>query len=392
MKSEHYLGFYRWMIAVAFLPYLLFIFPFLPSTIAGFNITGWAWLLMWFGVCGYYMATSQAERRFPMGFWIPWISFLVLYVALDYSVAGLQLTLQYLLPIFVGYVASGFEYSRERLHRIFWMFFKFSLLIVGLFFWGYLFRMKYVPMGALTPMLLSITAILIAGMYFMTGKVRYLFLYGFFFLIPALGVNRMAALVYLLVFALHFANKQILLRVFAISVTVAVAIFVFNTQGFQEKTFNEGKGRLSDLSLNYYEGGENMNTSGRAGFMKYYEKGLEAAPLLGNGPRSDVDLLRNVFGSTAAIEVCNDYIAVRYSYGYIGLALLVFGLGATFISVFVRFQQEQNPYMRLVQSSALMMLIGFAMFMYSDNILKYTVFYPDLMFAVLGIVYAKYQS
>src|SRR5690606_41820410 len=40
--------------------------------------------------------------EFPLLFWLPWILFMVVYLVIDFSFLGLQLTLQYTLPLLIG--------------------------------------------------------------------------------------------------------------------------------------------------------------------------------------------------------------------------------------------------------------------------------------------------
>ena len=52
--------------------------------------------------------------EFPILFWLPWVLYMVVYLIIDFSFLGLQLTLQYTLPILIGVVASGFSLFRGR--------------------------------------------------------------------------------------------------------------------------------------------------------------------------------------------------------------------------------------------------------------------------------------
>jgi hypothetical protein len=390
VRNEPFFGFFRMLFLSAFLPYASFIIPFMPDSIGGFNLTGWSWLLM-FLVSLYYLVQSPGNRRFPIVFWLPWVAYLLIYLLTQFSKPGLQLTIQYLLPVLIGYVASGFVYSKERMHTIFKGFMQLSVAILSMFMFGHFFRGGFIPMAALTPMLLCVTAVVLAGLYFVTNRFLFMMLFGIVFIVPILGVNRMAILAYLIILPLHFANRRIITRIAAIMLVLISGYLVFNSKSFQEKTFAEGQGRLSDISLNYYEEGTSLNTNGRSNFIRYYEKGLREAPDFGNGPRSDLDLLRNALGSTAAVEVCNDYIAIRYCYGNFGLGLLLFAFVSTFLALFMKSRTEQNGYKFLLQTSAMVLFVSLGLFMYSDNIMKYTVFFPDLMFAMIGMSYADFE-
>jgi len=88
-------------------------------------------------------------------------------------------------------------------------------------------------------------------------------------------------------------------------------------------------------------------------------------------------------------EAHNDYLSVRFNYGYVGLALLMFGFAGSFISLYkVARKHRENWYIWLISTSALTLYFAFVMFMYTDNILKYTIYFPNYFFAMIGIIYS----
>jgi hypothetical protein len=392
MENKKFRNFYRWLFFTAFLPYLAYIFPEALGAIAGFNITGWAWLLMLF-VASYYMVTLRVKRSFPLFFWLPWVAYLLFSLAVDFSFYGLQLTLQYMLPVIVGFVASGFSYDKEMLH---WLYTNMLLLcgvIAILFIVGFVFSNGYTPFAAFTPMMMAVMAAISIGAFYITKQIRFLIVYALLFLIPFFDVTRMAMLVFMFILIMHFANRNIIYKTLFGTVGVLLALFVFNSKGFQEKTFFSGVGQLSDLesNINYYDENSIFNSSGRARFFKYYENGLKAEPIFGNGPRADLRVLESIV-DTGFSEAHNDYISVRYNYGYVGLGFLLFGFLATFISLYSKFMNEKNMYKMLLQSSALTLTLGLLMAMYSENMLKSTVFFTDFYFALLGMVFGSFDN
>ncbi|NTV93465.1 MAG: O-antigen ligase family protein, partial [Chlorobiaceae bacterium] len=207
-----------------------------------------------------------------------------------------------------------------------------------------------------------------------------------------LNMTRMAMLVFVVILLLHFANTRIVSKLFAGLIGALILFAVFNSESFQEKTFFEGEGNLSDISINYYDAGARMNTSGRGAFLQYFEKGLRDSPVWGNGPRSDYYVMHSFVDLN---EVHNDYLSVRYNYGYVGLVLLLFGFAGSFMTTYSKyssFRQLKDPYRFLVSSSVLILFFAFLMFMYSDNILKYTIFFPDIFFAMVGMVFAETEK
>lgn len=365
--------------------YLPFILLFLPDTLFGFNWTGWAWILML--LVTLFNLTNTRGAAFPLGGWLPWMIYLVACIIYNFSFLGLQLTLQYLLPLLIGVVASGFSYSEEKLLWLFQLMIRLCGIAMIITFGSLLFR-GYTPAEASTPMMLSVAASLMAGIFFMTKSSKYFFYFGLLFLFPFITVTRMAIAAFLAIFILHFANSRIADKILYGLIGSVIVIIVFNSKGFQEKTFGENKGKLSDLSVNYYEN-QNIQLSGRNSLKMALEPGLLASPVWGNGPRAD---LERIFTLTGLREAHNDYLSVQYNYGYVGLVLLLFGFGTSFFALLGLLKHLPDAWSYLLATSTLTLFISFLMFMYSDNILKYTIYFPDFFFAMIGIVFSIHKK
>jgi len=373
------------MLLTTLLPYSSYIFPFIPNEIFGFNLTGWAWMILLLATLPNLLKTRSLS--FPIIFWLPWILYMFVYLALAFSLLGLQLTLQYTLPVLVGVVASGFSYTLEDLEWLFKWFVRLCFAVYSMFLSGYLFRGGYTPAAGATPMLLTVALSLLASFWFLTKEKRYLFYAGIIFLAPIVDITRMGIVVMSAVFILHFANRNLLGKIIYGLLGLLVLLIVFNTKGFQEKTFYNVPGKLSDLALNYYDN-PNINSSGRSSWKMALEPGLKAEPLWGNGPRADNYYLTLVTGQRVT-EAHNDYLSVRFNYGYVGLALLLLAFLLNFISLYRKsLKYIEDDFIFLLSTSSLTLFFGFLMFMYSDNILKYTIYFPNYFFALIGIVYS----
>lgn len=388
MLNKRFKQFYFFIFFTALIPLLPFILPFIPNQLFGFNWTGWAWITMLFVTVINLPRTKK--NVFPIWTWLPWIIYLLVYIAVDYSFQGLQLTFQYILPLLIGIVASSFNYSEENLLWLFKWLKRICIVLIAIFAFGQLFLNGYTPTKASTPMILSIGASLLAGMYFLTKTKKYLLYFGLLFLVPVIDVTRMGIAVFLSIFILHFANRKISGKILYGLAGLILVVIVFNTKGFQEKTFYEGQGKLSDLSFNYYENTA-MNNNGRASWQKALESGLKAKPIFGNGPRADNEGLKSVSGWMVG-EAHNDYLSVRYNYGYIGLSFLLFGFATNFVIIWRLIRYLPNTWSELLGTSTLTLFISFLMFMYSDNILKYTIFFPDFFFAMIGIIFSIHKN
>lgn len=380
--------FYTALMLTTLLPFLIYLLPFVPYSILGLNMTGWAWSMML--AYTLFQLGPKKRPRFPIKFWLPWAAYLVGYLVYDFSVLGLQLTCQYLLPLLIGVVASSFVYNDNLLRWIFQRFFRLCLAVIGMFVFGYLFRGGYTPAAAATPMLLSVLVAFVAAAYYTRKENKFLIMYGALFLIPFIDLTRMGIAVFIAIFVFHFANRKVKMKIWGSLIGAGLVLVVFNSPGFQEKTFYGGSGTFADIELNYYES-QRLNTSGRSTWYKVLEPGLERSPVFGNGPRADNEVLSIITGRRGG-EAHNDYLSVAYNYGYFGLALLIAGFGLTFIKLRTMVKKEQSHLRYLLITSTMTLFFGFAMFMYTDNILKYTIYFPNYFFAMIGIAFAKYQS
>jgi hypothetical protein len=387
IKEKKFTFFFKALFLTTILSYANSILPFLPASIAGFNWTGIAWIVML--LVTILLLARPKIFSFPLFLWMPWVFYLVIYVSLDFTFIGLQLSLQYLLPILIGVVASQFEYTSQKLLYLFQWLLKTLAIVYVLFVVYYLFT-GYAPHMAATPMFFSIGAVIGLALFFYTRERRYLFLYFLLFLMPFLSVTRMGLLVFGSVFILHFANKGLGSKVLASFVGGLLLLFVMNSKGFQEKTFNGGSGNLSELSFDYYNN-DNINSNGRKSWQIALAKGLEANPIWGNGPRSDAAILGEVIGQETG-EAHNDYMSVTYNYGYVGLGFLLVGFGASFLQLLQMSRKMKHPLFQFIVRSQLTLFIPFLFFMYSDNILKYTIWFPNYFFALMGICFSMYKK
>ncbi len=384
MISREFRRYYTFLLTCSLIPYVPYIFPFFPENILGFNMTGWAWIMIFF--VSLFKLFNIKNISFPSQYWLPWIIYLVINLIIDFSFLGLQLTLQYILPIIIGLICSSFKYNAISLIWLFKQFLKLCILVFGLFIFGFFFRDGYTAASASTPMLISIYVSILIGLFFLTKKIKYILYYILFFMIPFLDVTRMGIAAFLVILIFHFANVKLFNKLLFSFFGIFIVLIVFNSKGFQEKTFHSGSGKITDFSLNFYENDE-INNNGRQTWRLALEPGLIAKPFFGNGPRNDAQILIIASNNTIK-EAHNDYLSVRYNYGYIGLIILFYGIIFTFKDIYFKVKIVNNNYSWLIGKSILTLFLSFLMFMYSDNILKYTIYFPNIFFAMIGIFYS----
>jgi hypothetical protein len=390
-KQNFFLFFYNSIFITTLIPFLPYIFPFLPKILLGFNYTGWAWMVMF--LVTLLCLFNIKKSNFPILIWLPWITYIILYLIFDYSFLGLQLTLQYLLPILVGVVASSFSYSIHSFQFIYKRFVRLILIIVILFLIGMIFRGRYTAATAQVPMLLSIGGAIFLGQYYTSRNIIYIFLFLTLFMVPVIEVTRMGIVTFLILMSAHFGETRIYRRVFYILSAILISFVVFYSESFQEKSFYSGHGSINEMSINYYESeeGTDFNTSGRSTWLYIIEEGLNKHPIWGNGPRSDNDAFKQAGFERG--EVHNDYLSIRYNYGYVGLSLLLLAFILQYLSLYKRKNANKgSKYKWILWSSSMVLFFVLWAFMYSDNIMKYTIFFPVFFFAMIGILYSKYND
>ncbi|NTU90461.1 MAG: O-antigen ligase family protein [Chlorobiaceae bacterium] len=386
-KDKTFYYYFSWLLITFSLPYVSVLMPFIPNTIGGFNTTGWSWITM-YAVTIYYLI-KQGAGNFPYQYWLPWVVYLLIYMVFDMTFFGVQLTLQYILPILIGVVASNMQYDAASVKWFYRYLFLVSVVLLMTFILERLGIGFLSGQWAASSMFITITASMALGIYFISGSLWYLIAYGVFFAIPFMNVTRMGVFAYVAMLLLHFANRRFFLRIYYLVFALLMMVVVFNSREFQEKTFFGGQGEISDISLNYYEESPTMNTSGRVNFYKHFERGLKESPLLGNGPRADYHVMQSF---SSLNDAHNDYLSVVYNYGYVGLSLFLFGVVGTFASLYMKvleYRKSGDNYGFLISSVAATLFIPFLLFMYSDNILKYTIFFPDMFFALIGLSFVK---
>jgi hypothetical protein len=387
ITDKNFKLFFFGLFGTTLLSYIANVFVFLPETLMGFNWSGIAWMTAF--VVSVRVLSKAGQSVFPLYIWLPWLGYMFFYILYDFSTAGLQLSVQYILPILMGYTAATFTYNLTKLLWVFQGLIK-TTLILYLILIFYQSTIGFAPNMAGNPMFLIILGSICLGLYFFTKKNKFIIIFGLLFLIPFLSVTRMGLLVFGLTFILHFANRKIQSKIGGALLGAILMLGVANSKGFQEKTFYSGSGELSDLNVNYYEN-DKFNSSGRSSWKKALEPGLAEAPIFGNGPRADAPVLGEVMGKEIG-EAHNDYMSIRYNYGFLGLGLLLFGFFASFFTMYKMSLNNKDKIFQLLVLSNLTLFIGFMLFMYSDNILKYTVWFPNYFFVLMGICFSIYKK
>lgn len=377
--------FYKWVFFTTLLPHIATILH-LPTI--GMAWTGYAWSLM-FLVSIFYLLKGK-KIWMPVFPWLPWIMIVLIYCIFDFSYFGVQASCQYLSFIFVGFAASTLYYSDRVIQQIFKWFTYFSLYIII----GKLISMILpIPLVAgmatlvMTLCAISSVAIAVAITY---RKNKYLIIYGVSILITAILVTRMGILMILVIGAFHFAFNKLKYKIPIMFIVAIAGVLIFNSEKFQKKAFGNKRVELKDLSISTEGGVEGINTNGREFMWMLMDKGIEKSPIFGHGARADLMLLKSA--GLPFTECHNDYKAITYNYGYVGLSCLIFG----FILQFILLYRTKRYIMELpslvAYYASLTLFFVWIGFMYSDNIMKYATHFGNLHMCLIAIVYSRINS
>ncbi len=377
--------FYKWIFFTTLLPHIATVLH-LPTI--GMAWTGYAWSLM-FIVAIYYLLKGN-KIWMPILPWVPWIIIIVIYCLIDFSYFGLQASCQYLSFIFVGFAASTLYYSDRVIQQIFKWFMYFSLYIII----GKLLSMILpIPlvggMATLVMTICAISAVAIAvGIVYERNK--YFIIYGLSVLITAILVTRMGILMILVVGAFHFAFNKLKYKIPIIFIVVVAGVLIFNSEKFQKKAFGNKRVELNDLSISSKGGIEGVNTNGREFMWKLMDKGIENSPIWGHGARADLELLRSA--RLPFTECHNDYKAITYDYGYVGLFCLIIGFILQFLLLYRMGRKILEPQSLVAYYASLTLFFVWIGFMYSDNIMKYATHFGNIHMCLIAIVYSRINS
>ena len=289
----------------------------------------------------------------------------------------------------VGIVAGKFKYNQIKLLWLLQSLLKTTVVIYFLVFVYYVATDVF-PFTASNPMFMLILGCFVLGIYFQFRHKKLLYIYFLLYLVPLISVTRMAILVYLLIIVLHFANRKFISKLIMGLISIILLIILVNSKSFKEKTYFNGEGDFFQ-SISNYKNDQNFNTNGRSAWEKALESGLRDSPWFGNGARADGIVIGELVGLNT-YETHNDYLSLRYNYGIVGLTLFLMMLLLTFLKLLQIRNKKEESLLKIMKYSTLTLFLVLLMFMYSDNILKYSTWFTNYFFASIGICFSMYKK
>ncbi len=356
---------------------------FLDGEVAGFNLSGWVWVLFLLaGGLVILLELGFAEQfhvAFPWKVWMPWLAILSLSLLWCGGITSrhVQDLCQLTMPLLMGAAASMFVRTEDQLRTFQKMFFVALAMIVL-----HVLMEKVSGDGEIGgARVLAMTVGLIACVYFAGLPARILIpLVGWIFCmaVNAATGSRTATAVLLLIPLAHPGIRGVLWRAVMSFFVAGLGVLLFHTDTFQHRFFHSGSGTLEDLFAGRFLG------FGRfAAWPLILEKAWEH-PWFGHGVGASYFFVPTVW---PRMTLChNDYLRVGFECGLIGLTIFLLTVIWQMWDLHTGVRRSSDI---LKQTFAAAFLGYFVALLISttDNILIYNVYYMNPLFALMGAAY-----
>jgi O-antigen ligase len=199
--------------------------------------------------------------------------------------------------------------------------------------------------------------------------------------IPAIAAHRgpLAASVALAVLALMPISLGRRVAIAVLGLVIGLAAFY--SPKVQSKMFLSGKGALSDLRYD----NPDLYMTGRKAMWDSLLEGCEEKPWFGHGGNADRTwLLSRGF---YLYLPHNDWLRVRFNYGWVGVALYL----ATMIAQVAHGRRKLlvgDRKARALAAAGLSCFVPYAVVMFTDNVLIYCQFFTVPMMMLIGLSYS----
>lgn len=362
--------------------------------IGEFNYTGFLWTSALIAGCLLLLVEKgfRPEYRayFPLAPWLMWLAVVgASFTWMDEpGLPQVRDAMQLGMPVMVGVIAGLFVRSRQRLVQLVHAFY-YSVPVLWCFslLWFFTdFDEASRPDIYVEKRALALTAVLIGGLYitgtkreFVRGWVGWLVCFG----VTVVTGSRTASLVMLLLPILNPVTLNPLRKIAVMTVMGVIALTVYLTPSFQERTFGVDSGRESNLAQGEFD------SSGRFdAWPLILEESLER-PWLGHGVGTVQRFVPEVWKGVSAPH--NDFLRVGFELGIFGLvaflAVMIWQLWS--LSCLVR---STDGVVQQVAGAAWLGLAAFLPIAFTDNPITYTLCYMNPLFVLIGAAYSVAQD
>jgi O-antigen ligase len=230
----------------------------------------------------------------------------------------------------------------------------------------------------------TMTATLFCSLFatrYMFGEKRALAWWSALAAIPVIALTRTGIVATGMSLALTFAPMKIFKRIILIILLCVIGYNIFYTERMQQKMFYSGRGTFGDIQRD----NPNFATTGRFHLWEMMKYQIEKKPWFGHGANASETFVRAVTGGLTHPH--NDWLRLRYDYGYIGTIIFAFCLLFQLLNALKRGRMFTEEIRILFYTGATSIFV-FVLFMFTDNIILYAAFFGNLQFTILGLAYA----
>jgi O-antigen ligase len=204
-------------------------------------------------------------------------------------------------------------------------------------------------------------------------------------LIPVIAMTRTGIVATAITFPLTLAPLKLVKRIAIFFILGVLALGLFHTDRVQQKMFYTGQGDIEDIR---YENPD-LRTAGRTAMWKLMEEEVKTSPWWGHGANATEGFLQ--FYTGFSTHPHNDWLRLRFDYGYVGTFIFAACLLAQMIHAWKRATGMKGR-KRILFYAGASAFAPFAVFMVTDNIILYCAFFGNLQFTLLGIAYAALKT
>lgn len=354
------------------------------AIIAGFNVTGWSWVIPT-TFSALVLLAGLHRVALPLGPWIPWAVVAIANCLLRGDGPGaLQTTVQMLAPLIVGCAASTLRWGDDRVRALLSVLDRCVLVIMLLL----VVRLPGLLSGKLIDhsyMAAEAISVLLFGSIYATryalGSRFHLGCYVALCLMPLAVLTRGVMAALSLAVVLTPGPLGMRRRLLFLTLLIVAAVFALQSDRIQQRMFHSGGGSWQDMSL----ANPDFATSGRVPMWETLWVRVGESPWIGHG----VNASRSRLG-WAGFDLYlphNDWLRVLHDFGIIGVGTLAFGMAATGLAL-VRRASREAPSTRVLAYCAAGGFLPLALIMLTDNPLLYVQFYGNLHFLLVGAAFS----
>lgn len=354
------------------------------TSVFGFRFSGIAWFVPL--VLSVPVVLMSYERvRFPVRLWVPWITVVVGYQLFAAGDNSLQRSIMILSPIATGVAVSTFV-RRERDGELLLAACKWAAaVLVGIILveTRVLFTGVLPYTTGLSPEVM--TGAVLCGIFsagYALGRTDYLVFWSVLAAIPVVAVTRMGIVATAISLPLTFAPLRLSRRVLFLAVIAVFGMVIFESERVQNKMFYSGQGTYGDIRFDNPQ----FATSGRAVFWEIMWEHIKQKPVFGHGSNTSESLLSGYVPGVTHPH--NDWLRLAHDYGFFGAGVFALTLLLQTAHLLHRARFVQGA-MKVLCTGGASLILVFALFMTSDNIILYAAFFGHLHFALLGMAYTR---